>query len=129
MGKHVPYFNVTGWPKFIPDWSVPLLRLYFEGFVPWFFMIVLLGYGKKFLGFTNRFLKYVSEASYPFYILHQTVIVIIGFYVVQWDTNVPLKFFTIVGASFVVTVLLYDLLVKRTNVTRFLFGMKPLKKG
>ena len=122
------YFSVTDWPEFIPAWSGPLLDLYFGGFAHWFFLIALLGYGKKFLGFTNRFLKYVSEASYPFYILHQTVIVIIGFYVVQWDTNVPVKFFTIVGASFLVTVLFYDILVKRTNVTRFLFGMKPLKK-
>jgi hypothetical protein len=31
----------------------------------------------------------------------------------------------IVVTSFVTSVVLYDLLVKRTNVTRFLFGMRP----
>jgi len=31
-------------------------------------------------------------------------------------------------ASLLATILVYDLLVKRTNVTRFLFGMGPKKK-
>jgi hypothetical protein len=30
--------------------------------------------------------------------------------------------------SFVITTALYDLAVKRTNATRFLFGMRPLQK-
>ena len=61
------------------------------------------------------------------YILHQTVIVVIGFYVVQWELNVFVKFGVILVAATVVTVLVYDLLVKRSNATRFLFGMR-LKK-
>jgi hypothetical protein len=60
--------------------------------------------------------------------LHQTVIVIIGFFVVQWAASVPVKYGLILVASVAVTAALYDLLVKRLNVLRFLFGMKPLKK-
>jgi peptidoglycan/LPS O-acetylase OafA/YrhL len=113
-----------------PDWLQPIPR----SFITWFCLIALLGYGKQFLNFTNRFLQYFGEAAYPVYILHQTVIVVIGFYVVQWDTSaalgtgagVPVKFVTIVVASFVITAILYEV-VKRTNVTRFLFGMRPLK--
>jgi hypothetical protein len=64
------------------------------------------------------------------------VIVVIGSYLVQWDTSAALgagasvlvKYVTIAVASFVTTTILYDLLVRRTNVTRFLFGMRPLKK-
>ncbi|MCD4842193.1 MAG: acyltransferase family protein [Methanosarcinales archaeon] len=81
-------------------------------------------YRRRFLGFTNRWLKYASEASYPFYTLHQTVIVVMGFYVVQWNAGVTVKFVTIVIGAFAVTTILYDLLVKRTNITRFLFGLK-----
>jgi hypothetical protein len=107
-----------------PDWLQPIPR----SFITWFCLIALLGYGKKLLNFTNSFLGYFGEASYPVYILHQTVIVAIGFFVVQWDAGVLVKFITIVAASFVATMILYDLVVKRTNVTRFLFGMRPLKK-
>jgi peptidoglycan/LPS O-acetylase OafA/YrhL len=121
------YFNVWGWPtrEVIPSW---LLRIYFLGLTPWFFMVALLGYGRQFLSFTSRFLKYAAGASYPYYILHQTAIVVIGFYVVQWNASVWVKFVTIVVASFVATTILYDLLVKRINVLRFLFGMRPKKK-
>jgi peptidoglycan/LPS O-acetylase OafA/YrhL len=124
----IAYFSVTGWPEFMPQWFGPFLNVYADGFAPWFFMVALLGYGQQFLNFTNRFLKYFAEASYPVYILHQTVIVVIGFYVVQWSAGVSVKYVTILVASFVATVILYDLLVRRTNVTRFLFGMRPLKK-
>ncbi len=117
------------WPPGLPGWIEPIVDVYYDsGFAAWFFLIAILGYGKQFLNFINGFLKYASEAAYPFYILHQTVIVVIGFYVVQWDTGVLVKFVTIVVASLVVTTVLYDLLVRRINVTRFLFGMRPKKK-
>jgi glucan biosynthesis protein C len=106
------------------NWLQPIPR----DMIGWFSIIALLGYGKQFLNFTNAFLKYAGEAAYPVYILHQTAIVIIGYYVVRWRSGVPVKFATIVGASLVITVVLYDLLVKRTNITRFLFGLRPKKK-
>ena len=124
----VVYFNVTGWPAGIPSWFMSLESDYAEAFIPWFSVIALLGYGKQFLNFTNKLLKYATEAAYPFYTLHQTVIVIIGFFVVGWETGVLVKFVTIMVASLVATVLVYDLVVKRINVVRFLFGMGPKKK-
>jgi glucan biosynthesis protein C len=132
----VAYFRVAGWPKEIPEWALSILSDYAEAFIPWFCLITLLGYGKQTLSFGNSLLRYASEASYPYYILHQTIIVIIGFYVVQWDSlatlgtgaSVGIKFVTIVVASLVATALAYDLLVKRNSVTRFLFGMRPKKK-
>jgi peptidoglycan/LPS O-acetylase OafA/YrhL len=123
----VPYFKMNGWVD-IPQWMVPVMIPYVDGFAPWFFTIAILGYGKQFLNFTNRFLKYNAEASYPVYILHQTVIVVIGFYMVQWKASVPIKFLMILIAAIVITFVIYDLLVKRTNVTRFLFGMRLKRK-
>ena len=124
----VAYFGMFGWPWDLPSWSVEFLRAYELGFVPWLFLIAILGYGRQFLSFSNKLLKYTSEASYPAYILHQTVIVIIGFYVVQWQASVLVKYATILVAALIVTTLIYDLIVKRTNVTRFLFGMRLKKK-
>jgi hypothetical protein len=42
---------------------------------------------------------------------------------------VLVKYVTIAIASFVTTTILYDLLVRRTNVTRFLFGMRLRKRA
>jgi glucan biosynthesis protein C len=94
----------------------------------WFWLVTILGFGSRYLNRTNAFLRYAAEGSYPFYILHQTVIVIIGFFVVQGTESITVKYLLMVIASLAATTLLYDLVVKRTNLTRFLFGMKPLSK-
>jgi glucan biosynthesis protein C len=122
------YLNVVGWPSGTPSWLLSLLSDYGEAFIPWFTVIVLLGYGKLFLSFTNGLLKYATEAAYPVYTLHQTVLVIIGFFVVEWEMGALVKFLTIMVASLVATVLVYDLVVKRVNVVRFLFGMRPMRR-
>jgi glucans biosynthesis protein C len=69
--------------------------------------------------------QYVNEAVMPFYIIHQTVIVVIGFYVVKWRAGVTMKYLLIATATFVVTLFLFEV-IRRTNLTRFLFGMQPL---
>jgi glucan biosynthesis protein C len=107
-----------------PDWLKPVR----ESLIAWCCLIALLGYGRRFLNFANKFLAYFGEAGYPLYIIHQTVIVIIGYYVVQWNAGVLPKLVAIIVASFAITMALYDLVVKRTNVTRFLFGMRPKKR-
>ena len=89
-------------------------------------LIAMLGYARKWLNFGNSFTQYFSLAVYPLYILHQTAIIMIGFFVVRWHLPVWGKFTAIVLLSFVVCISVYDMLIKRHNALRFLFGMKPL---
>lgn len=124
VAVYVVWISMVTMDVIHPEWLQPIWR----SLINWFCLIALLGYGKQFLNFTSGFLRYFSEAGYPLYIIHQTVIVIIGFYVVRWDAGVLVKLATIVVASFVITTVVYDVLVKRTNVTRFLFGMRPKKR-
>jgi len=95
-----------------------------RAFGEWCWLVAILGYGQQYLNKESKVLRYASEMAYPFYIWHQTVIVAIGFYVVQWQAGVAVKYLMISTISLVVTILLCEL-VKLTNVTRFLFGMKP----
>jgi glucans biosynthesis protein C len=96
-----------------------------EVFNRWFWVVAFLGLGRRYLNRTNRVLQYVSEASYPVYILHFAVLALIGYYLAVLDWPVELKYLAIVSSTAVATVVIYDLVVKRTNVTRFLFGLKP----
>ncbi len=98
-----------------------------HGFNAWFWVIALLSLGRRHLNFNNKVLQYANEAAYPFYILQQTVIVFIGFYVVQWNIGVTEKILWISTATLVVTIALYDLFVKRSGLMRFLFGMNSKK--
>jgi acyltransferase-like protein len=75
----------------------------------------------------TRLARYANEAVLPFYVLHQTSIVIIGYYVVQWSTGVLPKFLVISGTALVVTFIVYDLGVRRTRLTRVLFGMRTVQ--
>jgi glucan biosynthesis protein C len=76
----------------------------------------------------DRAIRYANQAVLPVYVLHQTVIVVIGFYVVQWVVPTLVKYLVISFAALVATLVLYDVGVRRTAVTRVLFGMKPASR-
>lgn len=95
-----------------------------HGFNTWCWLLVVLGFGMSWLNFSNRLLTYAGEAAYPFYIIHQTIIFICGYYVVQLDWSIAAKFTFILLTSFVLTLMIYELLVRRLKPLRFLFGMK-----
>jgi glucan biosynthesis protein C len=91
----------------------------------WCWTVALLGLGRRYLTASGPLLRYAREASYPVYILHQTVIVVIAFVVVGWDTGVAVKYIAILLAAAVGTLLVYEFLVRRVTPVRVLFGLKP----
>jgi peptidoglycan/LPS O-acetylase OafA/YrhL len=100
-----------------------------RAFATWFWLIAIMGYGRKHLNFSNGVLEYANRASYPFYILHQTVIVLLAYLVVQWNAGIAWKYLFLTTASLGVTLLAYDVLVRRTRPTRFLFGVRSRKSN
>lgn len=106
-----------------------MLFLALVAFTSWTWVLAILGYGKRFLSCRNRLLDYANEGIYPFYILHQTVIVVIGFYVVRVEESILAKFLFTSTASLLATVALYEFCVRPYRITRFLFGMKPPRRG
>ncbi|MFC2019230.1 acyltransferase family protein [Chloroflexota bacterium] len=95
----------------------------------WCLLLAILGFGSRYLNFNNRFLGYANEAVLPFYIMHQTVIIVIGFFVIQLSIGIAPKYFIVAATSFVAIMAIYELLVRRINVLRFLFGMRLKKKS
>jgi len=59
--------------------------------VGWTFVITLLGYSQVWLNTKSSFLRQCNEAIYPFYILHQTVIVVLGYYIIQLNLAILLN--------------------------------------
>jgi hypothetical protein len=94
-----------------------------RGFNAWFWLVAILGFGGRHLRARSRFLRYANQAVLPFYILHQTIIVLIGFAIAAWEVSVALKYLVLASSSFVAIVALYELIVKRVPALRFLFGM------
>ncbi|MEJ2429725.1 MAG: hypothetical protein P8075_12515 [Deltaproteobacteria bacterium] len=97
------------------------------GFLVWFWMIAFLGFGMRFLTAGHKALNYLSEGSLAFYILHQTVILIIGFYILQTNLGLFLAYLVICILSIVGILVLYELIIRRFNPLRFVFGMKAIR--
>jgi glucan biosynthesis protein C len=100
-----------------------ILGMVFRSIATWAWLVAIVGYGRERLNFSNRVLKYASSANMPVYILHQTVIIMLGYFIIQLDMPVGAKYAEIVFATFCISLALYEV-IKRTAVTRFLFGMK-----
>jgi glucan biosynthesis protein C len=79
--------------------------------------------------FWSRLAAYGREAQLPFYVLHQTPIIAIGYYVVRRNWPVLVKFWIICLGSLTITLLVYELLVRRIGVLRLLFGMRRKGQG
>jgi glucans biosynthesis protein C len=95
----------------------------------WSCVIAFLGFGSKSLNYSNSFLKYANEALMPFYVLHQTVIILVGYFIVIKSPLGDLsKYFAVYIVSFVIIMVLYHFVVRKFNILRFLFGMKAKRK-
>lgn len=94
----------------------------------WLWILALLGVGARYLNSSNKFLSYTNESVLPFYILHQTVIVIVGYFVVEWSIGTLPKYLIIGAISFMIIMIAYELIIRRQNFLRFIFGMRLLSQ-
>jgi len=95
--------------------------------VAWFVGLTAMGFCFKYLTFNSKFRKYANEAIYPFYLLHQPIILLIGFYMKDLEMNVALKAVYLTLTSFTASIGIYFLLIRPFNFMRMVFGLKPLK--
>lgn len=96
------------------------------GLASWCWVLTIVGFAAQHLRFAKPFLAYANEAVLPFYIMHQTVLLTVGYWVVRWQIPDLLKWATICTVSLAICFALYEFLIRRRNVLRFLFGMRPL---
>ena len=119
-------YNLTADKETIsPNLVIAVTMRVFGG---WLAVLGFLGMGMQRLTAHTPWLAYANEAVLPFYIFHQTVLLVIGYFVLQWGLPEVVEWGVIVAVSFAVILALYEFTVRRFNVMRFLFGMKPLAR-
>jgi hypothetical protein len=91
----------------------------------WSWVVFMLSLGIRYLDFSHRGLAYANEAVLPFYILHQTLILCVGWFVIHWPLGRPPQFLIISGVAFIAIMIVYELIVRRIKLLRVLFGMRP----
>jgi len=90
----------------------------------WSWILAILGFGRKYLHKNTSSLRYANEAVYPFYILHQTITVYIGYHLSGWQVNPFMKFLIVAAGTLAGCFILYEGLIRHSPLTRLLFGMK-----
>jgi len=94
----------------------------------WSCGLAAIGYAKQYINRDSTFRKLANEAIYPFYLLHQPVILIMGFFLIKLEMHDLSRFLLLLVSSFGITCTLYWFLVRPFRVTRVIFGMKPLPR-
>jgi glucans biosynthesis protein C len=90
----------------------------------WSWLLVIFAFADKKLSFSNKWLKYGSQASMPFYVLHQSVIVTLGFLIAEVDWSIPVKLVFLLSLAFFIIIGFYHFIISRIPFIRVLLGMK-----
>lgn len=117
----VPFYG-----RRMAGWGFPgPLEVVFEAYLGMLAVLALVGYSRHYLNRDSPLRARANEAVYPFYILHQTVIIALAaWWIVPWHAPVIVELPLLTIATFVVTWLLYCL-IERVSVLRLAFGMRP----
>lgn len=106
-----------------PSWALLAVNLIGFG-ARWLVIVGCMGLGRRYLNRPSRSLTYLAEGSYPVYLLHQTVIVVLGFSFIRLDNGWLFPWVGLLAASVATTFLFYEG-VRRVAWLRFLFGLRP----
>jgi peptidoglycan/LPS O-acetylase OafA/YrhL len=123
IGSTIVYSQVANPDVISPSIILVGLMRTFGG---WSCVLAIFGLGMQYLTVRTPKLDYANEAVLPFYILHQTVLLAVAYFVVQWAIPDVLEWAIVVVISFASIMGIYEYFVRRNNILRFLFGMKPL---
>lgn len=89
----------------------------------WVVIMALLGAGQAYLNKPSAKLTYLTEAIFPYYILHQSLTILIGVYVTGFGLSVWPEFLVVVVGTFGGCFLIHEFIIRRVFFLRPLFGV------
>jgi acyltransferase-like protein len=93
----------------------------------WSWLFAILGLGMRFLCFDRPVLRKANQGVMPFYILHQTVLLTVGYFIMTWEIHDAAKWVIVFTSSLAIILILQTRLVQKFELLRFLFGMKTTR--
>jgi peptidoglycan/LPS O-acetylase OafA/YrhL len=91
--------------------------------------IAAIGYFKRYFNKEHAYRKILNEAIYPFYLLHQPVLIFVGYFVLDWNVSYGLQALYIIVISLFFIVVPYWFIIRKINFLRIVFGMKMIPKS
>jgi hypothetical protein len=90
----------------------------------WAFIAAILGFGAKHLNRGGPALRYLTVGVFPFYIVHQTAIVVLGHHLAQLRLPLAVEASVLIAATFAACFLAYEI-ARRIGWFGLLLGVKP----
>jgi len=123
-GVFAAFYNLV-WTKQTGDINQLLLLsgtvIYSLNRIVWVMAVLALSF--KFLNQNSDRLNYFSQAVYPYYILHQTVIIVVGYEIAQFQLGSILEPTGVLLATFFLCAIGFEV-IRRVDLMRPLFGLK-----
>ena len=95
----------------------------------WIWLVAILGFAHHFLNRPFPWLRYANDAVYPWYVLHQTITVVAGYWLSQLALGPVAEPALLLVATIGGCAALHELIIRRSRLLRPLFGMNPLRAG
>lgn len=111
---------------------VALVRAALRALIAWGAILGLLGFAQLHLHRDSKVRRYLTEAIFPYYIAHQTIIVVAGYYLKRSSVGPTLEFTAILAATILGCALTYEA-ARRISWLRPVLGLKlqrpPTRSG
>lgn len=89
-------------------------------------LLMILGYAHRYLNKHSKKLGYFSDAVYPFYIVHQTIIVVSGGLLTRFELGPAFEPILLLALTISGCLLSYEI-IRRSALLRPVFGLKQIK--
>ena len=108
--------------QFLSGTSQRFLFSYMAILYAWSCILVLLGFSQRFLNRESPLLRYLTGAIFCYYVLHQTITVVAGYYLTEYRLGVAVESALVFSITVAGCVLGYEL-IRRIPKAGILFGV------
>lgn len=123
-GRYLPAGEIPSWALQV-NWS--MVERIARGTYSWVALLAIFGWSATLLDRPFRWLPYASEAVYPWYILHQSLIVPLAFVIAPLQLGPWLEPALVLSGTVAGCLLLHETLIRRVDWLRPLFGLTRRK--
>lgn len=125
LGLHPPAGPLPPWTRHVPWDTVERIA---RGMYTWAALLAIFGWGRALLDRPFRWLPYSSEAVFSWYIMHQTLIIVLAYWLIPLHLGPLAEPALVVGGTVAGCLLLHEAVIRRVPVLRPLFGLKGLPR-
>jgi len=111
------------------DYSLAsILYAFATAFAAWLPALALLAVAMRFLTRSTPALRYLTPAAFPVYVLHTSILAVSAYYLLMLPVPWYVQLALILAVTLAGSLALYEYVLRRARLTRFLFGI-PEPRG